>query len=113
MKLVQTAFAAASLFALAQPAAAQQAQAPSATQMAPVSDAELENFIVAASMIQQVQRNSEMAKADKDKAAMQVLSQAEMTPQRFNRIGAALQSDTQLQARADKTISRLRAEAQG
>ena len=84
MKLAYAALAAASLAALSQPAVAQEAQAPSAQQMAPVSDAELENFVIAASMIGQIQRSEEIAGAEKEKAAMQVLSQAQMTPQRFN-----------------------------
>lgn len=112
MKLAYTALAAASLAAIAQPAVAQQAEAPAATQMAPVSDAELENFVVAASMIGQIQQNTEMEKAAKDKAAMQVLTQAQMSPQRFNSIGAALQTSEQLQARVDQTINRLRAKQQ-
>lgn len=108
MKLAYTALAAASLAALAQPAMAQQAETPSAAEMAPVSDAELENFVLAASMIGQIQKDTEIDKAAKEKAAMQVLTQAQMSPQRFNTIGAALQSDKQLQARVTQTVNRLR-----
>ena len=110
MKLAYSALAAASLAALAQPAVAQEAEAPAAKQMAPVSDAELESFVIAASMIQQLQQNAEMAKAEKDQASMQVLSQAQMTPERFNSIGAALQTSEQLQARVQQTVTRLREE---
>ncbi|WP_033193198.1 DUF4168 domain-containing protein [Citromicrobium sp. JLT1363] len=110
MKLAYAALAAASLATLSQPAVAQQAQAPSAQQMAPVSDAELENFVIAASMIGQIQRSEEIAGAEKEKAAMQVLSQAQMTPQRFNTIGAALQTSETLQARVDQTLARLKKE---
>ena len=112
MKLAYSALAAASLAAMTQPAAAQQADAPAATQMAPVSDAELENFVIAASMIQQVQESAEIAQAEKEQASMQVLAQAQMTPERFNSIGAALQTSEQLQARVQQTVTRLRAEAQ-
>ena len=112
MKFAYTALAAASLAALAQPALAQQAEAPSTAEMATVSDAELENFVVAASMIGQIQKNTEMEKAAKDKAAMQVLTQAQISPQRFNTIGAALQTSEQLQARVTQTVNRLRAEQQ-
>ena len=109
---MQTAFAAASLFALAQPAVAQQAEAPAATQMAPVSDAELENFVIAASMIQQVRQNAEIGAEEKDQASMQVLAQAQMTPERFNSIGAKLQTSEQLQARVTETVNRLRQQQQ-
>ena len=112
MKLAYAALAAASLAALSQPAVAQEAQAPSAQQMAPVSDAELENFVIAASMIGQIQRSEEIAGAEKEKAAMQVLSQAQMTPQRFNNISTALQTNEQLQARVTQTVTRLRQEQQ-
>jgi len=112
MKLLHCAIAGASLAIAAQPAIAQQAEAPAAAQMAPVSDAELENFVVAASMIGQIQQDTEMEKAQKDKAAMSVLSQAQMTPTRFNKIGAALQTDQKLQARVKQTVAKLRAEQQ-
>ena len=108
MKLAYAAIAATSLGMLAQPAAAQQAQAPAATQMAPVSDAELENFVIAASMIGQIQQDAEIDKAAKEQASMKVLSQAQMTPQRFNSIGASLQSNKKLQARVTQTVERLR-----
>ncbi|MEL7691525.1 hypothetical protein [Citromicrobium bathyomarinum] len=112
MKLLHCAIAGASLAIAAQPAIAQQAEAPATAQMAPVSDAELENFVVAASMIGQIQQDAEMEKAEKDKAAMSVLSQAQMTPARFNKIGAALQTDQKLQARVEQTVAKLRAEQQ-
>jgi len=112
MKLLHCTIAAASLAIAGQPALAQQAEAPAAAQMAPVSDAELENFVVAASMIGQIQKNAEMEKAEKDQAAMQVLSQAQLTPTRFNKIGAALQTDQKLQARVKQTVAKLRAEQQ-
>ena len=112
MKLLHCAIAGASLAIAAQPAVAQQAEAPATAQMAPVSDAELENFVVAASMIGQIQQDAEMEKAEKDKAAMSVLSQAQMTPKRFNMIGAALQTNQQLQARIKQTVAKLRAEQQ-
>lgn len=108
MKFAIAALAATSLAMMAQPALAQEAAAPAAKQMAPVSDGELENFIIAASMIGQIQQDEEIEKAEKDKASMQVLSQAKMTPQRFNMIGAALQTDEKLQARVEKTVTRLR-----
>ncbi|NCP20010.1 MAG: DUF4168 domain-containing protein [Erythrobacter sp.] len=110
MKFATAAFAATSLALLAQPAAAQQAEAPSAAQMAPVSDQELENFVIAASMIGQIHESAEIDAAEKEQASMKVLSQAQLTPQRFNSIGAALQSDEDLQARATQTVARLRAE---
>ncbi|MBB3035477.1 DUF4168 domain-containing protein [Alteriqipengyuania lutimaris] len=111
MNLFLSTIATASLALAAQPSLAQQAPAaPSATQMAPVSDAELETFVIAASMIGQIQQNAEMEKAAKDEAAMKVLSQAQMTPQRFNTIGAALQTNEKLQARATQTVSRLKAQ---
>ncbi len=119
MKFAFAANAATSLAALAQPAVAQQAQGPSseqmaATQMAPVSDAELQNFVIAASMIGQIQQDAEIDNAAKEQASMKVLSQAQLTPQRFNKIGAALQTDEKLQARVTQTVERLRAEqAQG
>lgn len=114
MKLAYAALAATSLAVIAQPAVAQQADAPATKQMAPVTDAELQNFVIAASMIAQIQRNAKMEKAAKDQAAMKVLSQAQMSPERFNRIGAALETDEQLQARATQTVNRLREEqAQG
>ena len=112
MKFAFAAIAATSLAALAQPTLAQQAEAPAAAQMAPVTDAELENFVIAASMIQQVQESAEIAQAEKEQASMQVLAQAQMTPERFNSIGAALQTSEQLQARVQQTVTRLRAEAQ-
>ena len=112
MKLLHCAIAGASLAIAAQPAIAQQAESSATTQMAPVSDAELENFVVAASMIGQIQQDTEMEKAQKDKAAMSVLSQAQMTPTRFNKIGAALQTDQKLQARVEQTVAKLRAEQQ-
>ncbi|MBD58595.1 MAG: hypothetical protein CL808_00530 [Citromicrobium sp.] len=112
MKFATSAIAAASLAALATPAAAQQAEAPAATQMAPVSDAELENFVIAASIIGQIQQDAEIEKAEKDQAAMQVLSQAQMTPQRFNNISTELQTNEQLQARVTQTVTRLRQEQQ-
>jgi len=112
MKLLHCTIAAASLAIAGQPALAQQAEAPAAAQMAPVSDAELENFVVAASMIGQIQKNAGMEKAEKDQAAMQVLSQAQLTPTRFNKIGAALQTDQKLQARVKQTVAKLRAEQQ-
>ncbi len=108
MKLLHFTIAAASLAIAGQPATAQQAEAPAATQMAPVSDAELENFIIAASMIGQIQENAEIDKEAKNQASMKVLKQAQMTPQRFNSIGAALQTNQQLQARATQTMDRLR-----
>ena len=43
---------------------------------------------------------------------MSVLSQAQMTPTRFNKIGAALQTDQKLQARVEQTVAKLRAEQQ-
>ena len=92
-----------------QPALAQQAEAPAATEMAPVSDSELENFIIAASMIGNLQQNAEMEKAEKDQKAIQILSQAQLTPTRFNSIGAALQTDKNLQARAEQAVTKLRA----
>ena len=101
MKLLLSTIATASLAIAAQPALAQQAEAPAATEMAPVSDSELENFIIAASMIGNLQQNAEMEKAEKDQKAIQILSQAQLTPTRFNSIGAALQTDKNLQARAD------------
>ena len=112
MKLLHCAIAGASLAIAAQPAIAQQAESSATTQIAPVSDAELENFVVAASMIGQIQQDTEMEKAQKDKAAMSVLSQAQMTPTRFNKIGAALQTDQKLQARVKQTVAKLRAEQQ-
>ena len=108
MKFAYAAIAATSLALVAQPATAQTAMAPSATQMAPVSDAELENFVIAASMIGQIQQSNELEKAEKDKAAVQVLAQADMTPTRFNTIGAALQTNEELKARVDRTVTRLR-----
>ena len=110
MKLLNTAIAATSLALLAQPAVAQQAEAPAAQEMAPVTDAELENFIIAASMLGQVQQDAELEPAEKEQASMQILAQAELTPQRFNSIGAALQTDTELQARATATVAKLREE---
>ena len=101
--------ATASLAIAAQPALAQQAEAPAATEMAPVSDSELENFIIAASMIGNLQQNAEMEKAEKDQKAIQILSQAQLTPTRFNSIGAALQTDKNLQARAEQAVTKLRA----
>ena len=102
MKLLLSTIATASLAIAAQPALAQQAEAPAATEMAPVSDSELENFIIAASMIGNLQQNAEMEKAEKDQKAIQILSQAQLTPTRFNSIGAALQTDKNLQARAEQ-----------
>ncbi|WP_370178779.1 DUF4168 domain-containing protein [Alteriqipengyuania sp.] len=114
MKLAYAAIAATSLAALAQPVVAQQADAPAATQMAPVSDAELQNFVIAASVIGQIQRDEEMDKSAKEQASLKVLSDAQLSPQRFNRIGAALQTNEKLQARVNQTVERLRAEqAQG
>ena len=110
MKLVNTAIAATSLALLAAPAVAQQAEAPAAEQMAPVSDTELENFIIAASMLGQVQQDAELEPAQKEQASLQILARAELSPQRFNSIGAALQTDEKLQARATQTVERLRAE---
>ena len=103
MKLLLSTIATASLAIAAQPALAQQAEAPAATEMAPVSDSELENFIIAASMIGNLQQNAEMEKA------IQILSQAQLTPTRFNSIGAALQTDKNLQARAEQAVTKLRA----
>jgi|TARA_R100000049_G_scaffold1773_1_gene3968 hypothetical protein len=108
MKRLLSTIATASLALAAQPALAQQAEAPAASEMAPVSDAELENFVIAASMIGQIQENTEMEKAAKDQAAMQVLSNAQLTPQRFNTIGAALQKNETLQARVTQTVAKLR-----
>ena len=114
MKLAYATIAATSLAVLAQPALAQQAEAPATTQMAPVSDAELENFVIAASVIGQIQRDEKLEQAAKEEASMKVLAQAQLTPQRFNTIGAALQSNEKLQARVTQTVERLRAEqAQG
>lgn len=107
MKLLLSTIATASLAIAAQPALAQQGEAPAVEQMAPVSDAELENFVVAASMIGQLQKNTEMDKAQKTQAAMQILSKAQMTPDRFNSIGSALETDKTLQARAEQTVARL------
>ena len=109
MKLLLSTIATASLAIAAQPALAQQAEAPAATEMAPVSDSELENFIIAASMIGNLQQNAEMEKAEKDQKAIQILSQAQLTPTRFNSIGAALQTDKNLQARAEQDVTKLRA----
>lgn len=108
MKLFLSTIATASLAIAAQPALAQQTAAPSAAQMTPVSDSELENFVIAASMIGQIQQNAEMETAAKEEASMKVLSQAQMTPQRFNSIGAALQTNETLQARVTQTLTRLR-----
>ena len=108
MKRLLSTIATASIALAAQPALAQQAKAPAASEMAPVSDAELENFVIAASMIGQIQENTEMEKAVKDQAAMQVLSNAQLTPQRFNTIGAALQTNETLQARVTQTVAKLR-----
>ncbi|GAB5349981.1 DUF4168 domain-containing protein [Alteriqipengyuania sp. 357] len=108
MKLLNTAIAATSLALLASPAVAQQPEAPAAQEMAPVTDAELENFIIAASMLGQVQQDSELEAAEKEKVSMQILAKAELTPQRFNSIGAALQSDKELQARATAAVAKLR-----
>tara|TARA_B100000678_G_scaffold283393_1_gene283442 strand:+ start:713 stop:1057 length:345 start_codon:yes stop_codon:yes gene_type:complete len=114
MKFAFAAIAATSLAALAQPTLAQQAEAPAAAQMAPVTDAELENFVIAASVIGQIQRDEEIDNSAKEQASLKVLSQAQLTPQRFNNIGAALQTDEKLQARVTQTVERLRAEqAQG
>ena len=114
MKLAYAAIAATSLASLAQPVVAQQADAPAATQMAPVSDAELQNFVIAASVIGQIQRDEEMDKSAKEQASLKVLSDAQLSPQRFNTIGAALQTNEKLQARVNQTVERLRAEqAQG
>jgi len=115
MKIVLYAVGAAALAFASHPASAQNAQPqPEAQAEAkPVTDAELETFIVAASQMQRVSEDAEIAPAQKQQAMIQILSQAQMTPQRFNTIAAALESNTQLQARADQAISRLRAEAQG
>lgn len=51
-----------------------------------------------------------MEKAEKDQKAIQILSQAQLTPTRFNSIGAALQTDKNLQARAEQAVTKLRAQ---
>jgi|GEM_PF-1125023 len=117
MKIALYAVGAAALAFTANPASAQdmqtQEQAEAAVEAKPVTDAELENFIIAASQMQRVSQNAEIAPAQKQQAMIQILSQAEMTPQRFNTIAMALESNGDLQARANQTVSRLQAEAQG
>lgn len=113
MKTVVYAVGAAALALTVTPAAAQDMQPQAQAQAKPVSDSELETFIIAASQMQRVQQNADIAQGQKQQAMVQILSQAGMTPTRFNTIAAALESNTQLQARADQALSRLRAEAQG
>ena len=113
---MKTAFSALALGAMAAttltaPATAQEA-APEAA-MSPVSDAELENFIRAAATLKQVQESDQIAQENKQAAMVQVLQKAQMTPQRFNQIAAALETEADLQTRTQETIARLQAEAAG
>ncbi|MEW4447547.1 hypothetical protein [Qipengyuania sp. JC766] len=116
MKTALSAMAFASLAMFAPTAAAQEAPAapaPATEEMAPVSDAELEKWVRAASTMQQIQENAEMPQESKQQAMGQVLVQAEMTPARFNQIAAALQTSESLQTRVNETVARLQAQANG
>ena len=115
MKFAISAAALAALASFSIPAHAQETEGPAAApeEMAPVTDAELENFVRAAAMMKQIQQHEELSEDDKKKGMLQVLAQAKLTPQRFNAIGQTLQKSPELQKRTTATIKRLQAERAG
>tara|TARA_B100000678_G_scaffold52291_1_gene41765 strand:- start:929 stop:1285 length:357 start_codon:yes stop_codon:yes gene_type:complete len=66
---------------------------------ATVSDAEVTAFAASAGEIQKVQADSSLEAADKQKQMVSILEKHSLTPQRFNEIAQAMQTDKALAMR--------------
>ncbi|MHA6767765.1 DUF4168 domain-containing protein [Sphingobium ummariense] len=96
-------------------ASAQEASPPSTTPATPeaptpaatFSDVELEQYVRAALAVQQIQQDSATPDADKQTKMAAAVQQAGLTPEKFNEIAAASQSDPALQQRLQAIAGKL------
>lgn len=85
---------------------AQTAPAPAAPQAAgPVSEAEVGQFATAALEIDKIRKDTATPEADKGTKMAAAATAAGLTPERFNAIGQAMQTDTALNKRIQAAAS--------
>lgn len=80
-----------------------EAPAPAAT----FSDVELEQYVRAALAVQQIQQDSATPDGDKQTKMAAAVQQAGLTPEKFNEIATASQSDPALQQRLQAIAGKL------
>ncbi|MBT2246699.1 DUF4168 domain-containing protein [Sphingobium sp. BHU LFT2] len=71
------------------------------------SDAELEQYVKAALAVQQIQQDTATPDADKQTKMAAAVQSAGLTPEKFNQIATASQSDPALQQRIQAVAGRL------
>jgi len=104
-----------SLLGSSMQASAQEASPPSTTPATPeaptpaatFSDVELEQYVRAALAVQQIQQDSATPDADKQTKMAAAVQQAGLTPEKFNEIATASQSDPALQQRLQAIAGKL------
>ncbi|EIZ77375.1 hypothetical protein WSK_4058 [Novosphingobium sp. Rr 2-17] len=71
------------------------------------SDGELDQYVKAALAIQQIQQDSAVPESDKQAKIAAAVQQAGLTPEKFNQIALASQSDPALQQRIQAVAGKL------
>jgi hypothetical protein len=118
-----TVFCALALFASTAQASAQDATSPAAPPSTPpvtppasgpagsFSDAELEQYVKAALALQKILQDSATPDADKQTKMAAAVQQAGLTPEKFNQLASASQSDPALQQRIQAVAGKLQGSA--